>query len=237
MYIPPLGECEILNVRLYCMYCFEQFENDVKEAQWITKRCVCVCVSVRCWFVELNCLSPTYCCIRVRCHSERQLQLYTTFSLSFAQQDATNPPSPPATNPANKDGHAHTNTAKLSQQRHDKDLTRYWTEKIRDENDFEVWTFLSSLIATLRVCVFIYFSPLLRGVWQKMCIKDGPQALYNTLIMRIPLCVRVINYLQALFLLVSEHCDSPNNKKQPEKSTYRAHILKTLRVPLHRLQL
>ncbi len=91
------------------------------------------------------------------------------------------------------------------------------------------------------------FWSLCEGFWQKMCIKGSPQALYNTLIIRKALCVHVcvcvceresvINYLQALFLFLGEHYKSPNNKKQPVKSTYRAHILKTPRLPLHRLQL
>lgn len=119
--------------------------------------------------------------------------------------------------------HTHAHTKKTSQ--------GIRPGKMRDENDFGVWTFLSSLFTTIRVCVFTCFS------WQKMCIKDSPRAACNTLIMRTTPCACVINYLKALFEFLSEHCNSPNNKKQPIKSTYRAHILKTQRVPLHRLQL
>ena len=88
------------------------FENDVKVSERM-KRCICVCVCV-CVRVcvhrrsdEPNCLSPTYCFIRARCHSDRQLHL---LSLSPAQQDAANLPSPPATHEKKKKDGTHTQT-------------------------------------------------------------------------------------------------------------------------------
>lgn len=68
---------------------------------------------------------------------------------------------------------------------------------MRDENDSEVSIFLCSLFLTIRERALTRFLSLLKGIWIKMHIKKIPQALYNTLIMKIKLSVYVcvINYL------------------------------------------
>lgn len=128
---------------------------------------VCVCVHRR--SDELNCLSPTYCFIRARCHSDRQLHL---LSLSPAQRDADNLPSPPATcEKKKKDGTQTTAPAGSAEAR-----TR--PHKALDGgNERAVLKFELFPFATFQVGVLTRFRPPPPPLLRKTCIKYEPSSL------------------------------------------------------------
>lgn len=113
---------------------------------------VCVCVHRR--SDELNCLSPTYCFIRARCHSDRQLHL---LSLSPAQRDADNLPSPPATcEKKKKRWHANNSPGWLGGGTNE---TSQGIRRRKWESGFEVWTFSFCNVSSWRAHPFSPPSP------------------------------------------------------------------------------
>lgn len=227
--------------KVYCIYCVEDKKwkwckwGRVDDREACMYMCLSLCnVGLMSWTV---CHPPTvgeeYAVIQKDSCISAQLSL----SL-FLTAGGRQPPLPSSNKPPHING-THTQTQPSSLNRRTIKTSHGIRRRKWDEMILKYELFFSSPFPTTGVCGFTCFSPLLRGVWQKMYINESPQALYNTLIMGITLrvFVCVINYLHALFLFLSECHNSPNNKKQAVKPTYRAHILKTLKVPLHTLQL
>lgn len=128
------------------------------------------------WCAELSVNPPTV----VSEHAviqRRQLNLYTTFSLSAG---CRKPPFPPATNSTKTQRcHAPTNARSLSWQEKWKRPHRVLDGE--NKNNVEVWTFLWD---DKGLCFHLCLPPSSEGCTSKTALKPP---LYNTVIMRITL--------------------------------------------------
>lgn len=174
------------------------------------------------WWAELSVTHLPLYQRGVYCHSERQLHLHTTCSLSISHS-RTQPPSPLLQRLTPQE----TQTARTHKRRHA--LHRGTIKTSQSIRESETWKafwkfelFLSSLLATLSVFTLSTLSR--QGFRQKMCIKDR---LHDNMIMRNTLCLRVISYLRALLSFIRIPLQFPEQQGTACKSTYRVHTLNT----------
>lgn len=183
------------------------------------------------WWAELSVTHLPLYRRGVYCHSERQLHLHTTCSLSISHS-RTQPPSPLLQRLTPQE----TQTARTHKRRHA--LHRGTIKTSQSIRESETWKafwkfelFLSSLLATLSV--FTCLPSPGRGFDKRCASKIGFMIIWLWGIR----CVFVSSAISELcFHSYAFLYNSLNNKEQPvNPHTEYRHW--TLRVPLHRLQL